>query len=261
MDDKTQKELLRCYLSPENIKHAYLFESSSEDVNLLIDLAKEINDVQTSNKLILEGLSSDIKVIFPDGNVIKKQQILNLQEEFFASSVTNKKRIYIISNAAKLNKSSANTLLKFLEEPPEGVVAFLLVKNRYNVISTISSRCILIALNNEKEDIIIDEQTIEMLKKLEEEKKSFFVSLTEEEKTIVQDRESFKEFLKEGLAVYEKALRNVKTEKFMVALEKKEISLRLEVMMEIIDYLDKNINPKMLLNKMIYMIYGGEKNA
>ena len=39
---------------------------------------------------------------------------------------------YIIKNAERLNPSSANTILKFLEEPEDNIIAILLTNNRYN---------------------------------------------------------------------------------------------------------------------------------
>jgi DNA polymerase-3 subunit delta' len=51
------------------------------------------------------------------------------------------KKVYIINNAEKLNVSSSNSLLKFLEEPPEGIIAILITNNMYQLLNTIISRC------------------------------------------------------------------------------------------------------------------------
>ena len=50
--------------------------------------------------------------------------------------------------ADKLNMSSANTILKFLEEPEDDIVAILVANNRYAVIETILSRCQVLSLKN-----------------------------------------------------------------------------------------------------------------
>ncbi len=47
----------------------------------------------------------------------KKDQLLTLQEDFRMKSIEGSKRIYIISEADKLNVQAANSILKFLEEP------------------------------------------------------------------------------------------------------------------------------------------------
>ena len=56
--------------------------------------------------------------------------------------------IYVIFEADKLNSSSANTILKFLEEPEQGIIAFLVTKNRYQVIDTLVSRCQILSLHS-----------------------------------------------------------------------------------------------------------------
>jgi DNA polymerase III subunit delta' len=55
-------------------------------------------------------------------------------------------RIVIIPEADRLREGGANTLLKMLEEPPEGVIFLLLVNDADTVLPTILSRCQLIAL-------------------------------------------------------------------------------------------------------------------
>ena len=96
MNKENRDQILNTYMTDENIKHAYLFERKSNDINEIIDLAKEVCDIKIDNQLILDGASADIKVLFPDGNDIKKGQILSLQEEFLNTSISEKKRIYII---------------------------------------------------------------------------------------------------------------------------------------------------------------------
>ena len=52
--------------------------------------------------------------------------------------------------------SSANTILKFLEEPAPNIVAILLTKNIYQVLETIVSRCQIISLAKHKEENLKD---------------------------------------------------------------------------------------------------------
>ena len=60
---------------------------------------------------------------------IKKEQLLELQEEFMTKGLLTSKKIYIITDATKLNTSSANSILKFLEEPADNIIAILLADN------------------------------------------------------------------------------------------------------------------------------------
>ena len=64
-----------------------------------------------------------------------------LQKEFSNKPVIGKKKVYVINNAEKLNISSSNSILKFLEEPEEGIIAILIVDNIYQLLDTIISRC------------------------------------------------------------------------------------------------------------------------
>ena len=103
----------------------------------MLDLMEEFNN----KSLFDNGDYVDIYVIDPEKNGIKKNQMLDLMNEFNNKSLLNNKKIYIIKECDKFNASSANTILKFLEEPNEDIVGILLTNNRYKVIDTIISRC------------------------------------------------------------------------------------------------------------------------
>lgn len=154
------------------ISHTYLIEVGNydEDYNFVIDFVKMIlcnlhyEDLSSSNNHLIHLIDTnnfpDIMVIEPEGSSIKKSQLLDLQKEFNNKSLYDTKRVYIIKNAEKLNSSSANTILKFLEEPENDIIALLLTDNRYHVIDTIISRCQILTLKednfvfNDNEDII-----------------------------------------------------------------------------------------------------------
>ncbi len=72
----------------------------------------------------------------------------DLQAEFSMKSVSSNRKVYIMNGAHNLNASASNSILKFLEEPEEGIVAILVTDNIYNVLGTIVSRCQVINLNN-----------------------------------------------------------------------------------------------------------------
>ena len=93
-----------------------------------------------------------LKIIEPDGNFIKKDQILELKHFFSKQSQFTKENIYIIKNCEKMNKDSANTMLKFLEEPDGSVIGFFITNHEDNVLATIKSRCQLINVTFENEN-------------------------------------------------------------------------------------------------------------
>ncbi|MCK4551425.1 MAG: AAA family ATPase [Tenericutes bacterium] len=76
----------------------------------------------------------------PKGKVIKKEQIKDLIREFSKASIEKGPRIYIIEEAEKLNLTSANTLLKTMEEPGQDIYQILITENYNSLLKTIISR-------------------------------------------------------------------------------------------------------------------------
>lgn len=158
------------------LSHSYIIELSNydEDLKCVFDFIKMIlldcsydKMCQSSNKLVhLVDSESypDLYIIEADGNYIKKNQLLNLQKDFSNKSLLDGKRIYLIKNAEKLNPSSANTILKFLEEPEDNIVAILLTDNRYHILDTILSRCQILSLNKNNLDIVLDDDLVNILR-------------------------------------------------------------------------------------------------
>lgn len=165
-DQKIACKILENELKNNTTTHAYLIETNNyiNSYEFVLSFAKSllcpykylnskkcVNCTQCEN--IDKNLYTELKIINPDGMWIKKEQTDLLQKDFSTKSIQSDKRVYIINEAEKLNVSSANSLLKFIEEPSDGIVAILVTSNVYNVISTIRSRCQIIRLkkNNEKE--------------------------------------------------------------------------------------------------------------
>ena len=137
-----------------HVSHAYMIETNnvSYSFNLATDLAKFLLCNGKYNEkvcnLIDGGNYPNFKVI--GNNVsIKKDDIISLRSDFSKSSINGGRQVYIINNVENLNKSSANSLLKFLEEPDGDVIAILLCDSSINVLSTIVSRCQVISLIND----------------------------------------------------------------------------------------------------------------
>lgn len=87
---------------------------------------------------LAKGINENFYVIKPDGDQIKKEQIIALQEEFNLSSDNHK--VFVIDGIDKLSKRVANTLLKFIEELKEGSYGILLTEDMASVLPTIKSR-------------------------------------------------------------------------------------------------------------------------
>lgn len=178
----------------KNYYHAYVFEV--DDINnsfkIILAFAKMLicKNHYTNNlncgecnicNLIDKNYYSDLKLVEPDGMSIKKEQILKVQKDLSLKSSNNTNQIYIIKEADKMNLNASNSLLKFLEEPSEGIYAFLITTDKNKLLSTILSRCNLISLKTERDSYLQDEIEIliEFIKTIFKEKEKTLAYLKE----------------------------------------------------------------------------------
>lgn len=157
----------------DKLSHAYLFETNNNSnyMEIIYSFVKEIFCSNNGNcdgcnicSRIDNGNFLELKVINPDGLQIKKEQLNELQEEFSKVSIESDKKIYIINECDKMNMQAANSILKFLEEPVDNIIAILVTNNINKVLRTIVSRCQVINLN--KDNYEITDNTIENLSKI-----------------------------------------------------------------------------------------------
>lgn len=141
------------------LAHAYLFSgaSGSGKLQLAIWIAQAVfcKNPQPDGQPCLQCLECkriaanehpDVVQIFPDGNSIKVDQIRYLKMEFSKSGLESNRKIFIIKDVEKMTTSAANSLLKFIEEPPGNVTAFLLSSYANQILPTIISRCQVVEL-------------------------------------------------------------------------------------------------------------------
>ena len=194
-------------IQSNKLSHSYLIELGdfSLDFPLVLLFVKMIlcsemvDDVENLNcnrcntcKLIDENSFPDLQIIEAEGSQIKKNQLLSLKGEYQNNSLIGKRRVYIIKNAEKLNPSSANTILKFLEEPEEGVIAILLTSNRYQILDTILSRCQVLSLLDDSETEIVDDKIIVFMRYLIH-PEDLFIHYKEIYDSILSDKETARE--------------------------------------------------------------------
>lgn len=155
---KEAYEILHNELINDKISHAYLFVINNYSLadNMILSFVKDIigqnhtvSEREIISKRIDDGNYSELKIIEPDGLYIKKQQIIDLQQEFSRSSLEGDRKIYIIKDADKMRTEAANSMLKFLEEPEGNIVAILVTNNYNNMLQTIISRCQLIKFQDD----------------------------------------------------------------------------------------------------------------
>ncbi len=94
-----------------------------------------------SCRKIAEGRHADLLEIAPKGDNIAVDDLREMKKTLFFAPLEGRYRFVIIDEAHKLNASSANTLLKTLEEPPAHTRFFLITHERGLLLPTITSRC------------------------------------------------------------------------------------------------------------------------
>lgn len=165
--------------------HAYIFETNgyTEAIDLAKSFAKALfcakKNENTDNicQMIDSNNFPELEIIDPDGMTIKKEEIEELQSNFSKKPLYSDKKIYIINNAERLNNSSGNAILKFLEEPDQDIIAILITSNIYEMLDTIISRCQIVSLRENKinlKDLSQEEKIIIAINKKEEEIKNIF---------------------------------------------------------------------------------------
>lgn len=267
------KKLFNTITTKKKVGHAFLFNvDDSYDTSLAISFIKEIlkNDVANADTVdsqyekfsyqLDNNTFPDLMIIKSFDKAIKKEQILNIKAEMKEKSINSGKQFYIIEYAENLNLSSANALLKFLEEPDDEIIAILVTKNINKVISTIVSRCQIVNLNhyNRKKD----EQYFELALKyllIHEDKKEKAVSYLSELYEISSD--DLKSMINSWIYIYKNVLKlllNKDSEEAnnesILALSKKN---NIESIIDKLDKLEKmsnlilyNVNVRIILDEL-----------
>ena len=275
-----QLEKLVTYYHENKLSHVYLIETNN--INKCIYDLKEVikkffceNEYEKECKLcnicnlIEQNYLPSLCIIEPDGNTIKKEQILDLKKKFSSIPIYTKQNVYIIQNAEKLNGSSANTMLKFVEEPADYILGFFVTNDINNVISTIKSRCEIIKVKYDESELNIktiynDENkdyfdvVKDYLNKLEVEKKHLILYNKDIVLNIFSEREQIRKLFKIILIIYE-ALLNNKLGKnmenndfiFLDFLTSKEIIQRIKLVTNLLEDLEYNANIELLLDKFV----------
>lgn len=277
---KRYYDLIKNIVDFNKISHAYMIEidNYSEDFSCVLDFVKIIL-CQRDNKLLNDSSCTkcnicsqvdnntyvDLKIVEPEGSVIKKKQLIALQEEFQNKSLLDNKRIYIIKEADKLNATSANTILKFLEEPEDDIIAILVTTNRYKVIETILSRCQVISMQDNDGSVKISDNVIELIRAMIT-KNDLFVNYNNTYNDILPDKIIAKEVLGEVEVILINYLNYVSDNSFSCNCEVVKLLSKIEtdriiefiaIIEEEIQKLEYNVNYKLWLDCLFAKLIGG----
>ena len=265
------------YYHEKKLAHAYLISTNNINkcLQVLLNVIKNIFCVDTfsdnCNKCSLCHLIDinnlpSLKIIAPDGEFIKKSQILELKNFFAKNSIYTNESIYIILNAEKMNKESANTMLKFLEEPDSDVIGFFLTNEKDNILPTILSRCQELTAhfpNAYYEELNIAEDKYqelnnilkEYLMKIEIEKRKQILYNREYLSNLNLDRSDIKVFLQMMLFTYKSVLNNELEENspysFLNKYSFNNIEKKTNLLIELLKEISYNVNVELLLDRLV----------
>ena len=255
--------------------HSYLIEVDNYDydmkyiflfIKMILCNMSFDKIIHTNNKIVKlvdEGNYPDITIISSDSSVIKKSALIELQKEFNNKSLLNNYKIYIIKEAEKLNASSANTILKFLEEPEDNIIAFLVTDNRFHVLDTIISRCQILSLKESSYDYVFDDEIADFISYLLN-PDDFFINYNEIIKSKYSDKNSFKNMLISSEKIILDYISNSNKDYFDVNISnlfsKCSINYLIGIISIIEDYLvklDFNVNYKLWVDSLFSELIGG----
>lgn len=153
---ETAVALLQYSIASERVAHAYLLTGPPQigKTTLATNLAQALNCRSESRpcgdcsscQRIARYVHPDVRLIEPEGDSIKIEQVRAMQREVTLSPYEGRWRVYILCQFEKATREAANCLLKTLEEPPEHVVLVLTAPEPDLLLPTIVSRCQILPL-------------------------------------------------------------------------------------------------------------------
>jgi DNA polymerase-3 subunit delta' len=133
-------------------------------------------DICSSCRKISAGIHPDLRMIEPEGGLIKIDAIRDIQEFLSYKAHEGRRKVVIIDNAELMNQPASNAFLKTLEEPPKDSLIILVTMYHDLLLPTIRSRCFRVMfspLNREESLRIIrenlpglDNETLESLERI-----------------------------------------------------------------------------------------------
>lgn len=139
-----QERLTKAYYS-NKLSHVYLFEGDDGQKmqQVAIDFAKLILCNENNQcQLKVESLNHpDFMYVSSEETTIKKDRVEQLVHHMNQLPIEGDYKVYIIESFEKLTVQGENSILKFLEEPPENTIAILLSTKPEQILDTIHSRC------------------------------------------------------------------------------------------------------------------------
>jgi DNA polymerase III subunit delta' len=116
---------------------------------------------------IAQGVHPDVRVLRPEGKgaQLKAEGVREAIAEIPYRPFEGRHRVVVVVDAERMNPTTANTLLKTLEEPPDWASLILTTSNEAALLETILSRCQILRFSplapEELIEILVSEHGIE----------------------------------------------------------------------------------------------------
>lgn len=138
----------------KSLSNAYIFEGKNEEENkaFALDFAREVFSYYGIDDIN----NPDLYLIDKEAAVIDIETIRQVLKDIYLRPYNGRIKIYIIHNAQNLRQEGSNAMLKSLEELKDYVKIIFTCTNRYNLLATIRSRCQIIPIKTEENELDID---------------------------------------------------------------------------------------------------------
>ena len=252
--------------------HAYILNTNNLQTTLKYAkiFAKNIILEQINDEIEKEDISykiehdifDDLYIVNPDTIGINNDEIEKLLKYMETKSIRNNgRRVYIINGIERITRDISNKILKFLEEPEEGIYALLITGGIDKVLPTIISRAQVINLSFDEEEEKDDD-----IKRAQEFLNTIF---TKKEKAIAYTNEILRDIITNREEIYRlfeiienilsnainKNVINQKQEKYenenLNKIDIKKLINILDVTNRLKQLIKKNININLLLDRYI----------
>ncbi len=127
-----------CYTCPSCEKIAHFHHP---DIHYIFPIMKSIGADKISEYLKRKSANPYISFANNSNFAILIDQIRQLKNESKYTPHEAQRKVYIVSNADRMNNAAANSFLKILEEPPDQLSIILTSSNLNAIPVTIRSRC------------------------------------------------------------------------------------------------------------------------
>ena len=150
-------DLLRRNIAAGTLAHAYTLEGpdGSGKTTLAFAIAAAVAGPEFAKK-VQSGKSADVRLLAPE-NGRKSVSVDDIRAVKADAAMTPNEldcRFYIFDDAQNMSAAAQNTLLKILEEPPEGVYFLLLCTSAAGLLPTVRSRAPVLRMEQLGDDVI-----------------------------------------------------------------------------------------------------------